>query len=95
MTSNESADHDVCIFCLGNSANKDFNREHIIPDSLGGTLYADDLVCESCNSTLGHSVDHELLRVPAILTAMDELGVPYDRKGILRSYYKKDGNSCR
>jgi hypothetical protein len=87
MAAGNPNDAAVCIYCLTTSNETRFNREHIIPESVAGTLFVDDLVCERCNSTMGSQVDFELLKVPEILNAMDTLGIPYDRKGVLRSYY--------
>ena len=87
MTREDFEGSEVCIYCLGTSGDKEFDREHIIPANIGGALFADGLVCKCCNSTLGHSVDQELLNVPEILTAMDDLGIQYDRKGALRKHY--------
>ncbi len=78
----------VCIYCLRTGDEIDFDREHIIPQAVGGNLYVDDMVCKTCNSTLGREVDCEILKVPDVLRAMDELGLPYDRDGVLRSYYE-------
>lgn len=42
-----------CIFCLTNS---DLTKEHIIPDSLGGSLVI-NAVCKACNSKIGSDID--------------------------------------
>ena len=48
-----------CIFCKKSKHESEFNREHIIPEGLGGKgadgMY--DCVCTSCNSSLGTRVD--------------------------------------
>ncbi len=79
--------NNVCIYCLRGEGEVEFDREHIFPQYVGGTLFLDGTVCKPCNSRLGHQIDHELLRIPDVITAMDELGIPYDRSGVLRSYY--------
>lgn len=49
---------DVCFSCLNE---RELNREHIVPQCLGGTLTA-KIYCEKCNSQLGHQVDAEVAR---------------------------------
>lgn len=55
-----------CIFCMKHKEDKEFNREHIILDSLGGKGYEDicDKVCTSCNSSLGTRVDAVFINHP-------------------------------
>jgi hypothetical protein len=86
----QAAHSALCVYCLRVSDGTGFNREHIIPQCIGGTLFVDNMVCESCNSTLGTEVDCEILKVPEVLSAMDALHVPYDREGVLRSYYNTE-----
>lgn len=43
-----------CIFCLQEKPSSD---EHVIPDSIGGTLHIKE-VCRECNSTLSRLVDN-------------------------------------
>jgi hypothetical protein len=78
----------VCIFCLRTDDEVKFDREHIIPESIGGTFFMDDMVCKHCNNKLGSEVDCEILKVFDVLKAMDTLQIPYNRNGILRSYYE-------
>ena len=47
-----------CIICR--STKEEYNIEHIIPDSIGGTLTIDS-VCTECNSKLGSKVDKYLV----------------------------------
>ena len=88
MATVDTHDHVVCIYCLTVSDGTGFSREHIIPQNIGGTLFVDNLVCEKCNSDLGRLVDCEFLKVPDIVTALENLGIPFDREGIYRSYYE-------
>jgi hypothetical protein len=65
------------LFCLGSSLNNilmkcyycdveiteaNKSEEHIFPDFTGGKLTSYDLLCRSCNSMLGSSIDAELSR---------------------------------
>lgn len=47
--------------------------EHIIQDSLGGTLIADEILCASCGSKLGSSVDGPFVAALAPLTVLLDL----------------------
>lgn len=49
----------TCIICRNEKLEKEFNEEHIIPDSIGGTLKIHD-VCKECNSNLGAKIDIHL-----------------------------------
>lgn len=53
-----------CIFCesCGLKANKFKNKEHIIPESLGGTdILPDGLVCDDCNNYFGRVFEKKAL----------------------------------
>ena len=52
-----------CIFCMQWKEEKEFNREHIILEALGGKGDKDIClnVCTACNSSLGMRVDASLL----------------------------------
>ncbi len=50
----------TCIFCLREKADTDFNKEHVFPESIGGSLTIND-VCTTCNSYLGRCVDNHLV----------------------------------
>ncbi|MGA9363550.1 MAG: HNH endonuclease [Bacteroidota bacterium] len=58
-----------CTICL---EKKPLTREHIIPESVGGTLEA-DLQCKCCNSDLGSSVVSQARKDPAIRLAIRSL----------------------
>lgn len=47
--------------------------EHIIQDSLGGTLIADEILCASCGSKLGNNVDGPFVAALAPLTVLLDL----------------------
>lgn len=49
----------VCIICRQEKNEKEFNDEHVIPDSLNG-YYHIKSVCTKCNSTLGSKIDNKL-----------------------------------
>ena len=37
-----------------------FTREHVINNSLGGTLASDKIICANCNNNLGSSIDNKI-----------------------------------
>lgn len=82
-----------CIFCSRTEKDISFHREHIIPDSIGGTFFIDNAVCSKCNSDLGAHIDSEILKLPDILTAFDALGIQHDRNGILNRHYNITGET--
>jgi hypothetical protein len=81
----------MCIFCGRTDNDVKFNREHIIPENVGGTLFLDDAVCVDCNSNLGTRVDSETLKLPDILKAFEKLNIPHDKDGILNRHYNVTG----
>ncbi len=83
----------ICIFCGRDSKAVEFNREHVIPDCIHGSLFLDDYVCTKCNSTLGANVDFEILKIPEILDAMQILELKHDHDGILNRHYSISGKS--
>ncbi len=83
----------LCMYCLRTDSEVEFNREHLIPQSIGGKLFIDDFVCSNCNSFLGSSVDSEILKLPDVLQALRQLKIPHDRTAILNRYYKIKGIS--
>ena len=50
------------------------NREHIIPEALGGKLVVMDLLCTSCNSRLGTKFEGRWKSDPSIRWAVHSLG---------------------
>lgn len=81
-----------CIFCFRKNTELPFNREHIIPQNVGGNLFIDD-VCRDCNSNLGRFIDIQILKYPEILKAFEHLQMPHNKEGILKNYYKITGKS--
>lgn len=81
----------MCIFCERTYNDVKFNREHIIPENIGGTLFLDNAVCVDCNSKLGTRVDSEALKLPDILKAFEKLNIPHDGNGILNRHYNVTG----
>ena len=45
-----------CIICKKIKEDGEFNKEHIIPESIGGSLTIEN-VCKECNSKLGEEID--------------------------------------
>ena len=77
-----------CIYCARDDSIVDFNREHIIPQSIGGKFFLDGLICADCNSILGDSVDTEILKLSETIEALDALKLPYNKKWIIKKYYQ-------
>lgn len=61
--------YDRCILCLGPGP---LTKEHIIPDQIGGKLWA-RFLCPPCNGALGHEVEHSVKGDPAIRLAVEQL----------------------
>jgi len=80
-----------CIYCAKNESEVRFNREHIIPQNIGGKLYFDDFVCVDCNSFFGSNVDIEILKLPEVLSAFESLKIPHNKSGILNRFYNIRG----
>ena len=83
----------VCIFCGLSDKYALFNREHIIPDNIGGTFFIDNAVCEACNGKLGSQVDVEILKLPDVMSAFEVLEIQHDRNGILNRQYNITGKT--
>ncbi|WP_267524939.1 HNH endonuclease [Campylobacter sp. MG1] len=49
-----------CVFCDAELNKDNDSLEHIIPNSLGGKLKSKNIMCKSCNNTLGETVDINL-----------------------------------
>lgn len=83
-----------CIFCMKNKEDREFNKEHIILEALGGKGNEDLCfnVCTSCNSSLGTRVDAALLNeritkyIRYILGVRGKNGIPNPFKGIELAY---------
>ncbi len=60
--------------CREHKPDGDFNREHVVPEAIGGSLVIYD-VCTACNSILGHSVDAKLIETPQIQLARLSYGL--------------------
>ena len=50
----------TCIICKKNKNENQFNKEHILPESIGGSLTIDN-VCKSCNTKLGNEIDSKII----------------------------------
>lgn len=80
-----------CIYCLKDDLEVTFNREHIIPQNIGGKLFMDDVVCKSCNSYLGANIDNEILKIPIVLDALKRFNISQDSSLLLNAFYKIKG----
>lgn len=83
----------VCVFCGRTDQDIPFDREHIIPDNIGGTLFIDNAVCKMCNNRMGTHIDSEILKIPDVLMAFKALNLPHDRDGILNRHYEITGKT--
>lgn len=79
-----------CIFCFKSYPEVTFNKEHLIPDSLRGMLILNDYVCSACNSKFGSKFDHEILKNPEILSALENLELlsPCEKEKFINHNYK-------
>lgn len=67
----------ICVYC-GKDTTGELAREHMLPESLGfKDLLYEGAVCYSCNQSLNHSVDQQLLREPLICAGL----IRHDVKG--------------
>ncbi len=58
-----------CILCR---SNEEMTDEHIIPEALGGRLYA-RFLCKPCNDKLGHTIEARASQDPSIRLAIENL----------------------
>jgi hypothetical protein len=65
----------TCILCLKDKPAGEFNKEHVFPEAIGGSLILRDALCTSCNSWLGHRVDAELTNNGLVQLARLALGI--------------------
>lgn len=49
-----------CIICNSDKECSEFSKEHIIPESAGGSYFI-DTVCKDCNNILGRTIDKKFL----------------------------------
>lgn len=77
----------TCIICKEPKKNDEFNIEHVIPDSAGGT-YTINNVCKDCNNFLGSTVDYDFLKNPLIKVLLIHHDIR-NKKGKLPRLFKK------
>jgi hypothetical protein len=65
----------TCIICRNDKSIDEFNREHVIPHGICGTITVNN-VCVTCNSKMGASFDNELSDNIIIKSRMNQLGIP-------------------
>jgi hypothetical protein len=63
-----------CIICAEDKSEESFTKEHVFPESIGGTLTVD--ACRSCNPYLGHNIDSHLANHPFVQLARLHLKLP-------------------
>lgn len=66
-----------CYLCNNVINGKNRTREHILPQSIGGKLKSDLLICKVCNSELGREIDAELSKL--LLPFASKLNIPRDK----------------
>lgn len=72
-----------CLICRENKNDKDFNDEHIIPDSIGGKIHYSG-ICKECNQKCGEKIDVELADSGLVISDREK----YNLKG------KKEKEYC-
>ena len=63
-----------CIICKTPKDEKDFNEEHVFPDSIGGE-YKIHNVCKDCNSHLGKTIDSKFIKSGVIRATNHDLNI--------------------
>jgi hypothetical protein len=77
-----------CIFCL--SINRQFSsKEHIFPESLGGSEILREEVCDACNAYFGAKVEQFALGTPLMAFWRAFLCLP-TKKGRYAEYLDED-----
>ena len=51
----------ICIICKKELSQKDFDDEHVFPESIGGKFILKNSICKKCNHLLGSKVDSLLV----------------------------------
>src|SRR5262249_21646459 len=67
------------------------SKEHLIPDSLGGQLILNDWVCSECNRRFGAEFDHEILKNPEIVAALEKLKLSHNRAQLINQNFRIRG----
>lgn len=68
------------------------SKEHVFPACIGGIWVADDLICQACNSQIGHKLDHHVSALFRPLIAL--LGIRHGReKHVLDFEFDQDGQT--
>lgn len=64
-----------CIICLAEKSDQEMSREHVFPESIGGSL-TNQRVCKDCNSHLGSKVDILLTNHLLVQCRREEFSIP-------------------
>jgi len=80
-----------CIFCDADGDKVQYSREHVIPDSIGGSLVIRDCVCKPCNDVLGSEVDPQIWSEPDTVNACTYLNIPCSHNNIIKNHYTVKG----
>jgi len=82
-----------CYQCLAPLTAENRSKEHIIPNSIGGRLKSDKLLCKKCNSNFGEDIDTALAFSYENLVAL--LGLERERKKdyLIKNLRTESGNS--
>ena len=76
----------TCIICKKPKNEKEFNEEHVFPDSIGGE-YKIHNVCKDCNSHLGKTIDSKFIQSGAIRALNHKLKVE-NKNGKVVPYFQ-------
>lgn len=63
-----------CIICNEIKEDAEFNKEHVIPELIGGSLTIDN-VCKTCNNKLGNEIDSKIINDFLIKGKIVEKGI--------------------
>ena len=82
-----------CIFCFRSNPGVTFSKEHLIPDSLGGKLILNDWVCSERTCRFGAEFDHEILKNPEIVAALEKLKLSHNRAQLINQNFRIRGSA--
>jgi len=69
----------VCIYCCKEKNQRQFHKEHLIPEGAGYTEYSKKIVCGECNEILS-KIDQEFVTQPPISLTRAILGMQCKKK---------------
>lgn len=67
-----------CVLCLNEISQDDFSREHIIPSSIGGQIFSDEILCKKCNNDIGSAIDSKVFKHREIIELAEQFELIQD-----------------